>query len=529
MKSEENRLLDLACSISDGDPVDWPDPEDQGDSVSGLRTLSDVARAFQTSAKDRDLEASVLFRWGPLEVLRKVGEGQFGEVFQAWDPQLKRQVALKLNRGPEPLVRTWLAEAQRLAQVRHPNVLAVFGAAVHDERAGLWTELLQGRTLEERLQSEGQLGAGELTVVGTELCRALAAVHAVDLTHGDVKTSNVVRDQDGKLVLIDFGAARRTDGSAALDPQGTPSYLAPEVRAGAPTTPVSDLYALGALLYRMATARYWDSAAESLRTLRPDLPTDLVAAVEALTARDPSLRPKTAGDAEASLLAKNEGAARAASRSPSTAVLAIIAVLVVAALIYLLIPNRTGGPEPLQAAGYQVRLLSDRGGSEDGLASGARVYPGDALSLRADLAESTYVYVFNEDDNGDLFALFPLPGLELSNPLEQGRHYLPGLLDDIEQRWIVTSAGGQERFLVVGSPVPLPELEQLLLASDSARPGRPVQGTDSDAPFEVLRGVGGIESAAPTGRGMVLSEIRSSLVEEYDNVWTDIFVLNNPQ
>lgn len=255
MKSDADRLLDLACSVGDGRPVDWENQQHEGSAtgLSGLQTLSKVALAFDSVQEERADPGDVLFRWGPLEVRERIGSGQFGEVFRAWDPQLQREVALKLSSGPQPLVRSWLAEAQRLARVRHPNVLTVFGAAVYEQRAGIWTELLDGSTLEERLRNDGALGAGELVVVGTELCRALTAVHEAGLTHGDIKPSNVLRDRDGKLVLVDFGAARATDASQQdLQPQVTPSYLAPEVIDGDATTPVSDLYALGALLYRFS-------------------------------------------------------------------------------------------------------------------------------------------------------------------------------------------------------------------------------------------------------------------------------------
>ena len=95
-----------------------------------------------------------------------------------------------------------------LARVRHPNVVTVHGADVRDGRAGLWMEFVHGRTLESWVQAHGALGPGEATTLGVDLCRALAAVHGAGLVHGDVKAQNVMREDGGRTVLMDFGAGR---------------------------------------------------------------------------------------------------------------------------------------------------------------------------------------------------------------------------------------------------------------------------------------------------------------------------------
>jgi serine/threonine protein kinase len=84
-------------------------------------------------------------------------------------------------------------------------VLVVYGADEHDGRVGLWTELLRGHTLEERLAYQGRFSAEEAAHIGMEVCRALAAVHAAGLVHRDVKTMNVMRTERGHYVPTDFG------------------------------------------------------------------------------------------------------------------------------------------------------------------------------------------------------------------------------------------------------------------------------------------------------------------------------------
>ncbi len=546
MKDREQRLVDLAGQVSDGRAVDWTGEEEHlaAGEADGLRTLSNVAQAFgalhdEDEPVAAEPEQEPLFRWGHLDVLEKLGEGHFGEVFRAWDPQVGREVALKLSRGEGALVRTWLGEAQRLAKIRHPNVLTVFGAALHDQRVGIWTDLLRGPTLEQRLERDGKLGAGELVAVGSELCRALAAVHGADLIHGDVKTSNVVRDEHGRLVLVDFGSSRATSERQGLAAQGTPAYLAPEVAAGEASTPATDLFALGALLFRLATGRHASEVGVAgLRAQRPDLPTPLIAAIEGLLADQPGDRPGTAGEAERSLQASRHGTP--ARSKPvnhigwAWAMFAVFGATVLALVVFggwVLSgsPGMVRNQPPVAESNerFQVSLWGERGQSEVRLTDGASLRPGDRLALRLEVEEPTHVYVFNEDNAGNLFVLFPLAGVEPSNPLTAGSHRLPGSVDGEPQSWEVTSAGGEERFLIVGSQSELPELEGLREAHDSARAGRAVDSTSMVA--EVVRGVGGLRASETVDSDSLLSRLHATLASHTEEVWAELLVLDNPR
>ena len=158
------------------------------------------------------------------------------------------------------------------------------------------------------------MGAGEVTSIGIDLCRALAAVHGEGLVHGDVKAQNVMREKGGRIVLMDFGAGR-AQGADAAGVAGTPMYLAPEVLAGAPPTPASDLYSLGILLFHLLTntfpyravdietlrAAHADGERMFLRDRRPDLPHALVQSIERAIDPDPARRFATAGAMERAL------------------------------------------------------------------------------------------------------------------------------------------------------------------------------------------------------------------------------------
>ena len=219
-------------SLADGVEVDWAALETFTASdverrrYRNLRLVARVAELHRTlvlidddapaagpdGATPRDPGA-----WGHLEVQERIAGGAFGDVYRARDPHLNREVALKLLRldvstgQPDRL----LDEARALARVRHPNVVTVHGADVRDGRVGLWMEFVHGRTLESWVQAHGALSAGEATTLGVDLCRALAAVHGAGLVHGDVKAQNVMREEGGRIVLMDFGAGRVQRGDTS--------------------------------------------------------------------------------------------------------------------------------------------------------------------------------------------------------------------------------------------------------------------------------------------------------------------------
>ena len=104
-----------------------------------------------------------------------------------------------------------LREARQLARARHPNVVSIYGAAIHNGVSGYWADLVEGPNLAKVVSDCGPLGATEATAVGIELCRALSAVHAEGLIHGDVKPANIVRSPAGHHILLDFSSSLFVD------------------------------------------------------------------------------------------------------------------------------------------------------------------------------------------------------------------------------------------------------------------------------------------------------------------------------
>ncbi len=250
--------------------------------------------------------------WGPFRLLARVGSGGFGEVYRAWDPNLEREVALKLLLpgavGGEEEYKSMLREARAVASVTHPNIVHVYGIDRHDGRVGFWTDFVKGKTLSALLGSQGPFGYREAALIGIDLSRALSAVHRAGLLHRDIKAENVMREEGGRILLMDFGLSA---GERHLGTQiaGTPNYMAPELFDGSPATVCSDIYALGVLLYYLVIADYparltgltatEAKAALANRTplmdLRSDLPEPFLRTVRIAMELDPRKRFASAG------------------------------------------------------------------------------------------------------------------------------------------------------------------------------------------------------------------------------------------
>jgi TolB-like protein/Tfp pilus assembly protein PilF len=314
-----DRLEELAHTVLDGSAVDWESAEAGADPEvrSAIRQLQRLERLAQFH---RDIHGTIqadtpeaaaadaLVLWGHLEIRGVLGRGAFGTVYRAWDASLDREVALKLLPAPsadlDRAAPSLIEEGRLLARVRHPNVVAIHGAARLDDQIGLWMELVRGQTLEARLAHGHRFGAADTIRIGRELCGAVSAVHTAGLLHRDIKTQNVVQAEDGRIVLMDLGAGREVGGGSRSDAAGTPLYLAPEVLAGSEATVQSDVYAIGVLLYRLLTAAYPVTAATipalcdahaagarvDVRRVNRDVPPALARTIDRATDADPSRR-----------------------------------------------------------------------------------------------------------------------------------------------------------------------------------------------------------------------------------------------
>ena len=270
--------------------------------------------------------------WGGFQLLTRVGAGGFGEVYRAWDPNLQREIALKLllpgALDTEAEYQATLREARALASVRHPNIVSIYGCDRHNGRVGFWTDFIHGRTLASLLVTQGPFGYHEAALIGLEVTRALSAVHRANLLHRDIKPENVMREEGGRILLMDFGLSALPQHTSQL--AGTPNYMAPELFRRQPATVASDLYAVGVLLYFLVTGQTparlngltTAQAAEActhrkpLIDLRSDLPETFLRIVNRAICVNPEERFRSAGEM-AEALAASLGASTVSQAAPA--------------------------------------------------------------------------------------------------------------------------------------------------------------------------------------------------------------------
>ncbi len=548
---EPERAIDrVAGAVADGTPVDWKreraEHPEVGPELTQLEALSRLRSLTETTKEERMMEEHrkeptaggrpILFTWGRLLIVELLGQGSFGQVYRAFDPALEIDVALKLRHlkeSDEPAsIDAFLAEARRLARVRHTNVVRVYGADVHDERVGIWSELIEGETLEQRL-AHGPMGATEALGIGLDLCRALAAVHAENLLHRDVKTPNIMKERGGRIVLMDFGSGSEIPRGGrvgeTLRIHGTPLYMPLEQLHGKISGPPMDIYSVGVVLYRLVSHQFPIDATsipelidrhargpEPLLNRRPDLPSAFIDVVHRALSTRPEDRYQSAGEMERAI-AGALSAVRDGSDSESRWKRLMgwlrhrgwIAAGVGVAVLLALALSRDDvqewlGWKPDKKDSNEEHAVSDHlmatplvlrraAGREEQLLPGARVHVGDSLSMTIQGSDPMYLYVLNEDAKGHVYVLFPLPELEPQNPLEPGAlHHLPGIRGGRRYFWRINSLGGREMIVAFASKKPDPTLERELGALPRAQEGAPQMLSEEAA--DRLRGIGGVVS-----------------------------------
>ncbi|MGK5630882.1 serine/threonine-protein kinase [Streptomyces sp. URMC 123] len=241
----------------------------------------------------------------------RLGRGGMGTVWRARDELLGREVAVKelhFDDGlPERDIRLrrerTLREARTVAQLKHPHVIVLHDVVEQDGRPWLVMELVDGRSLADRVSAEGPVGPREAARIGVALLSALRTAHACGVLHRDVKPANVlVESATGRVVLTDFGIAQVSGGTTITETgsfMGSPEYTAPERMSGARTGPESDLWSLGVLLCAVlsgASPFHRDSLGGVLHAVvhdeirPPEAARPLLPVVRGLLERDPDLR-----------------------------------------------------------------------------------------------------------------------------------------------------------------------------------------------------------------------------------------------
>ena len=273
---------------------------------------------------------------GTYRILRVLGEGGMGKLYEAEHLRIDRHFALKVIQetwsGRGDLLARFERESRAMSRIRSDYVVDVVDVLrTADGRPCIVCEKLDGEDLEQKLARETKLSLGEAIAITRQACRGLAAAHAEGIVHRDLKPSNLFLAETpaGALVkVLDFGVAKLSDDADEKHLTrtgavvGTPAYMAPEQARGAAQVDArSDVYALGAVLYRMLTGRAPYAGPDASTTLvsvlerdptRPRsldraIPEGVEHVIQSAMSRDPDARPQTAVELEARLAAFDPG------------------------------------------------------------------------------------------------------------------------------------------------------------------------------------------------------------------------------
>jgi serine/threonine-protein kinase len=198
-------------------------------------------------------------RLGPYEVIELIDAGGMGEVYRARDTRLQRDVALKVMRpdlhaDPRRL-RQFESEARAAGAISDPHIVAVFDVGSEDGIPYVISELLEGETLGQRLR-RGPLERDAIVAYAIQMAEGLAAAHEKGIVHRDLKPDNVFVTSRGRVKILDFGIAKLLEDESPNEAVGTPGYIAPEQAEGRGVDHRVDIFALGAVLYRMLTGHH---------------------------------------------------------------------------------------------------------------------------------------------------------------------------------------------------------------------------------------------------------------------------------
>jgi tetratricopeptide (TPR) repeat protein len=366
---------------------------------------SEVERLLDADANAGDLGQSPAFRFAPdagaadaslapgtrlgrYEIVGLVATGGMGEVYRARDPQLNRDVGIKVLPQRDGISAEQLArfgrEARAAATLNHPNILTVFDVGVDRDIPFVVSELLEGETLRARMK-RARLSIDQASGIAQQIGSGLAAAHDKGIIHRDLKPANIFITSDGVAKILDFGLAKQTlrhvDSSSALTDHGvvmgTAGYMSPEQIRGEEATAQSDIFSFGAVLYEMLAGERAFTGASAYETMNAvltaepralkALPPALGAVVARCLAANPADRFASAHDVSAAWAAASPpGPAvkprpRASVSYRSAAAAALLAVAIAAGVI---VQQFQGPPRPGAAGRPALAVLpfDDRSG-----------------------------------------------------------------------------------------------------------------------------------------------------------------------
>ena len=281
---------------------------------------------------------------GRYQIEALIGQGGMAAVYKAYDPNLRRSVAIKvihthLSNNPE-FVRRFEEEAAAVAHLRHPNIVQVFDFNHDQDRYYMVMEFIPGETLQTRLKRLNEAGrrlpVESAARFASDICDAAEYAHQRGMIHRDIKPANVMLDVNGKAILMDFGIARMVGGTqhtATGAVLGTALYMAPEQIQGLHADGRADIYSLGILLFETLSGHppfeadsamtvmmmHLNDPVPDIRSLQPEVPAQMVALIEKATAKNRDERYQSAAELAAELRQFLGAPVKAPAKAPQKA------------------------------------------------------------------------------------------------------------------------------------------------------------------------------------------------------------------
>lgn len=432
-------------------------------------------------------------------LIRRIGKGGFGEVFEAEDLKLHRSVAVKFllpQAHTRPGMREqFLAEARSMAAIQHDHVVPIFQVGSVDSNLFLVMPLLVGETLGQRLKREGSLPPAEVRRIGRELCLGLAALHAKGLIHRDIKPANLWLEMTtGRVKVLDLGLADEAVNLRASSSGGTPAYMSPEQVDCRDLDFRSDLFSVGALLYECATGRRAFSGNKMPEVLdavlqgkfvpvhevNPGVPPDLADLIHRLLQKERTGRPASAREVSDSLHSTANSiapATSALSRVPIMAMAGLLGLVGAIVLLWGFLKPPAGDPSvpkagdmaseqspaatlaieslqviPWKIEGDQLKEALPPLGARD------HVLPttSDAIEVTAKLSRPAYSYIVLYRSDGKDYLLFPQDDTEIPPLTDQPRY--PSIRPDV--RYVLDDGPGIWAVAILASDTPLPSYRE---------------------------------------------------------------------
>jgi serine/threonine protein kinase/Tfp pilus assembly protein PilF len=356
---DQDLLLELESLLRHGDT-----PQSFLDTAA----IAIVAKAIAADEYDSPAPALEGKSISHYRIVKALGRGGMGVVYEAEDLKLRRRVALKLLPNflarDRQALRRFEQEAQAASALNHPSICTVYEVGEDQGLHFIAIELLEGETLKERI-GRGSLDVRAILAIGTEICDALEAAHTVGIIHRDIKPSNIILTRRGNAKLLDFGVAKRVGPEVLqrtetlfqlLPPNlnlnvtvpgaliGTVAYMSPEQAAGYDVDARSDLFSMGAVLYEMATGQcpfpgkdlvdvlqaIQHRQPTPLEQLRPKIPSRLVSIVKKALQKERALRYQSTAEMRADLQALRDRLVLGEKRQKMLPVIALLALLLAA-------------------------------------------------------------------------------------------------------------------------------------------------------------------------------------------------------